>query len=280
MANHAHSDVGHALLFPLTLLLILVIAGVVGYHSFGIARSSSGAWLKLSQISPAMLYIPPVVDPSGAAARSGIGYLNGVSETEVAGPMRLDELWQRKIESHVNLIGCARNIGGVLSSSAGDARQSQWYQRFNGSQSEAARWLHEHLRVRHVHGTALIEVSLPSGIGAPDPDEAVAIVNQIVERHVELVRRCEADAVLDAQQTMDQIRFRLERQIVQIDLALRDDRVESEAEMQTLRLERHELRERLNQVRMRLDGCGILWEHDEVRWFARAEAPMTGRTSR
>lgn len=119
---------------------------------------------------------------------------------------------QRRISMHLVSIPSEQMLRRLISNPNSETRKTNW---FTSAQNplERVTWLRDHLRVRRITGTALIEMTLSD---VPDPRERVTILREIGDQYLRDARQIASDALMDQTQVLNTLRTKLDVRLKQI----------------------------------------------------------------
>jgi DNA repair exonuclease SbcCD ATPase subunit len=172
----------------------------------------------LSSLVTSALFLaacPPVWAQSPAtAAASSVQSLPATSAVLIVDPPapgtpESDAQWQRRIQTHVASIASEHHLRHALASEDGEARKTQWFKTTNDP-AERAAWLRDHLHVRAVPGTSLIELALPD---VNDPAERRTLLFDVVNTYLAARMRSGDSSTSDRVRVLARLRDKAKAQL-------------------------------------------------------------------
>jgi hypothetical protein len=154
--------------------------------------------------------LPPI--PAGAAVLI-VDTPEGAADTEV--------LLQRRVNTHIASLRSEQNLRQMISNANSETRTTSWFTSANDPH-ERTIWLRDHLHVKQIDGTPLIEVSLPEVASASDRR---TILKDICETYLARVSKDRIDALGDRSYTLNTIKIKIEAQLKQITAEMRQKQI-------------------------------------------------------
>lgn len=119
---------------------------------------------------------------------------------------------QRRVNIHIATLRSEKNIRAMISNANSETRKTSWFTSANDPH-ERTIWLRDHLHVKQIEGTPLIEVSL---LDVADPSDRRTILREICDTYIATDSKQQADALGDRTYALNTIKIRIEARLKQI----------------------------------------------------------------
>jgi hypothetical protein len=133
---------------------------------------------------------------------------------------------QRRVNIHIATLRSEKNIRTMISSANSETRKTSWFTSANDPH-ERTIWLRDHLHVKQVEGTPLIEVSLPD---IANPSDRRTILRDICDTYLETASKQRADALGDRTYALNTVKLKIELRLKQITDDMRQKQINLNAD--------------------------------------------------
>ncbi len=119
---------------------------------------------------------------------------------------------QRRVNIHIATLRSEKNIREMISNANSETRKTSWFTSANDPHGRTI-WLRDHLHVKQVEGTPMIEVSLPD---IADPSERRTILREICDTYLTTASKQQTDVLGDRTSVLNTVKLKIELRLKQI----------------------------------------------------------------
>lgn len=138
------------------------------------------------------------------------------------GSAETEAQFQRRINTHIVSLRSEQNLRKMIASPNSETRKTAWFTAAANPRERAA-WLRDHLHVRQITGTALIEVSLPDVL---DGNDRRTILRDICDAYFKAASEQQTDQLGDRTSALNTIRLKIEGRLKQITDDMRNKQIQ------------------------------------------------------
>lgn len=128
---------------------------------------------------------------------------------------------QRRVNIHIATIRSEKSIREMISSPSSETRKTSWFTSANDPHGRTL-WLRDHLHVKQVEGTPLIEISL---LDVADPSDRRTILRDLCDSYLTGASKQQADVLGDRSYALNTVKIKIEGRLKQITDEMRQKRI-------------------------------------------------------